>query len=337
MEKFIVSRDDSIYEAFPDIILLPSGKLICVFLECKHHADRSYSRVVYTVSSDRGRTWSKKFPLSEVDSGWNCPRISLLNDGRVVIICDKGAGEKDIKLRKLYMWYSDDEGKKWSEKIELPIPGFVPDKLKELKNGRWIIASQKYNEKNFLEQMVYISDDKGKKWIGPITCGSKEGLNLCEASILQLPDGELIAFMRENSFRGLDCFKSISYDNGETWEGVYPFPIPGCHRPVSGLLKSGYILITHRFCQGGKGWLGWWTQNFFATLIDIESALAKERNQAHTRIKPIDYDRSKFSDTGYSGWVQFPDGEIYIVNYIVDDAPNGHIRGYSLREEEFII
>ncbi|MCM8785012.1 MAG: glycoside hydrolase [Candidatus Omnitrophica bacterium] len=337
MDKFIVSRDDSIYEAFPDLVLLPSGKLICVFLECKHHSDRSYSRVVFTESLDRGRTWQQKKPLSEISSGWNCPRISFLKDGRVVIICDKGAGEKEIKKRKLYMWYSWDEGKSWSKEIELPIPGFVPDKLKEIKSDRWLIATQRYNEKKFLEQMLYISDNKGKKWEGPICIASKEGLNLCEGSILELPNGELVCFMRENSFIGLDCFKAISYDNGNTWEGPYPFPIPGCHRPVSGILKSGYILITHRFCQGGKGWLGWWTQNFFASLTDIESALAKERNQAHTRIKPIDYDRSKFSDTGYSGWVQFPDGEIYIVNYIVDDAPNGHIRGYSIREDEFII
>ena len=43
------------------------------------------------------------------------------------------------------------------------------------------------------------------------------------------------------------------------------------------------------------------------------------------------------SDTGYSGWVQFDDGEIYVVNYIVDDAPNGQIRGYALRLEEFTV
>jgi sialidase-1 len=43
------------------------------------------------------------------------------------------------------------------------------------------------------------------------------------------------------------------------------------------------------------------------------------------------------SDTGYSGWVQFPDGEIYVVNYIVDDAPKGQIRGYSLRKEDFLL
>ena len=52
----------------------------------------------------------------------------------------------------------------------------------------------------------------------------------------------------------------------------------------------------------------------------------------------MDYDRSPFADTGYSGWVNFPDGEIYIVNYIVDDAWNkAQIRGYSLRMEDFLL
>ena len=44
IQKYIVSRDDSIYEAFPDVALTPSGKLVCVFAECTHHADRSYTR-----------------------------------------------------------------------------------------------------------------------------------------------------------------------------------------------------------------------------------------------------------------------------------------------------
>ena len=53
---------------------------------------------------------------------------------------------------------------------------------------------------------------------------------------------------------------------------------------------------------------------------------------------PLDFDRSPKSDTGYSGWVQFPDGEIYIVNYIVDDAyDSAQIRGYSLRPEAFAL
>ena len=89
--------------------------------------------------------------------------------------------------------------------------------------------------------------------------------------------------------------------------------------------------------QGGKGLWGWWTQNFFAGLTDKESALAATRNECHTRILPIDFDRSPESDTGYSGWVQFDDGEIYIANYIMDDAPKAHIRGYSLHMSDFIL
>ena len=31
LQKFIVSKDDSIYEAWPDLVQTDSGKLICVF------------------------------------------------------------------------------------------------------------------------------------------------------------------------------------------------------------------------------------------------------------------------------------------------------------------
>jgi sialidase-1 len=166
--------------------------------------------------------------------------------------------------------------------------------------------------------------------------GRQEGLNLCEVSIL--PVGELlVAFHRENSGQGWDCFKTTSPDQGESWSTAVAFPLPGCHRPVAGLLRDGRILITHRFMQGGQGWVGWWTQNLFAALTDRESVLADTREDAHTRILPIDFDRSPESDTGYSGWVQFDDGEIYIVNYILDDAPKGQIRGYSLRLEDFVL
>lgn len=35
--------------------------------------------------------------------------------------------------------------------------------------------------------------------------------------------------------------------------------------------------------------------------------------------------------------VQFPDGEIYVVTYIVGDAPNGQIRGYAFEESDFVL
>jgi hypothetical protein len=341
IQKFIVSRDDSIYEAFPDVVLTEKGKLICVFAECKHHLDRSFTRIVRVESEDRGRNWTRKVPLSDETNGgpyWDCPRISRLKDNRLVVSVDQIAGP-DIDNSKIYLWYGDPEGIHWHGPIETPALGIVPDKICELSSGRWLLsAHQKSKTHGYLEQLLWYSDNSGIDWAGPITIASQSGLNLCEVSIISLKDGTLVAFMRENSNEGLDCHKAISKNDGQNWEGPFRVPIPGCHRPTAGILKSGKIMITHRFMQGGrKEWAGTWTQNFFATLTDEPSALASKRVDQWTRIMPIDFDRSPVSDLGYSGWVQFPDGEIYIVNYIVDDAPKAHIRGYSLYESDFML
>ena len=57
IEKFTISNDHTMYEAWPDIVLAPSGKLVCVFTECTHHKDRSYTRIMLTESTDDGRSW----------------------------------------------------------------------------------------------------------------------------------------------------------------------------------------------------------------------------------------------------------------------------------------
>lgn len=340
IEKFIVHRDTQWYEAWPDLVLLPDGTLLCTFMQCVHHGDRSHTALCLTRSSDRGRTWTPHDTLIEADGEgyWNCARISRLRDGRLVIVCDYIIGrETHTRQTSNHLWFSNDDGATWDGPHLTPAIGIVPDKLLELPTGRWLLAAQIYGTTGNLEQYVWLSDDQGTSWSAPILVAAQPGLNLCEVSILPLPDGTLVAYMRENSFLGWDAYKAISEDSGESWHGPYQVPLPGCHRPVAGLLQSGKIMITHRFLQGGKGWVGTWTQNFFAALTDVDSAKATARAEQWTRIMPIDFDRSPHSDLGYSGWVQFPDGEIYIVNYIVDDWPRGQIRGYRLRESEFLL
>ncbi|MDD6214710.1 MAG: sialidase family protein, partial [Firmicutes bacterium] len=328
------------YEAWPDIIKTKSGKLICIFAECEHHKKRYDTRLAMCESTDKGRSWSGKRYLNEPfkdNSFYNNPRLTRLHDDSIVILCDR-VFEHEDKAARVYMWKGDEEGNVFSEPIETPAEGIVPDKLLELECGRWIISAHfKNNETKKSEQYLWYSDDKGKSWSNKIVVGADKRYNLCEASILPIENKTLVAFMRENSGMGYDCMKSISYDNGETWNGVYNVPIPGCHRPVSGKLINNKIMITHRYMQGGKGWLGNWTQNVFAAFTDIESALASERKEQSVRIFPLDFDRSPKSDLGYTGWVQFDDGEIYVVSYIVDDAPKAHIRGYSFRMEDVIL
>ncbi len=346
MQKYTISRDDSIYQAWPDLVLTSSGRLVCVFSECTHHGDRSYTRVMYCISDDRGRSWSEKKALTEGTSGldfyYNCARISNLSDGRLAVVVDRiyGIGEstKNPEKMRVVMFFSDDDAESWSEVVETPVRGIVPDKLVELDSGRWLIGSHyKVDGYDNLVQFLRYSDDKGESWSEAVVVGRQEGLDLCEVSIMQVEGDTLVALMRENSFTGLDCYKAISHDAGASWSELIKFPLPGCHRPVCGKLADGRYMVTFRFLQGGRGWLGGWTQNFMGAFTDKESLLALRRKDATSRIFPIDYDRSSKSDLGYSGWVQFADGEIYVVNYIVDDAPKAQIRGYSFRPEEFYI
>lgn len=349
IQKFRVSRDDSIYEAWPDVTLTHTGKLICVFSECTHHKDRSYTRIVCCESTDRGRTWSEKSPVTAATQGlpyWNCARIQTLADGRILVMVDKVHLKGEAGAVN-YMIFSDDDGITWSEPMLTPATGIVPDRLLELENGRWIISThQRNSETGNLAQHLWYSDDRGTSWSGPVTVADQSGLNFCEVSILPVGTN-LVAFLRENSGLGRPCYKTISHDYGETWSEPIPFPLPGCHRPVAGYLRDGSIFITYRFTQGGgrrhtvvdgqKTWGPPW-QNFFGAVTDTDSALASSYKDAWTRIIPIDFDRSLYTnDLGYSGWVQFDDGEIYIVNYVMDDSPKCQIRGYSLRLEDFMI
>lgn len=347
LNRYIVSREDQVYEAFPALAMTVDEHLVCVFLESVTHGDRSRTRIVYMKSKDRGRTWGEKrcltesFPeSSEFD---DCPSIKRLKDGRLVILTSKiprnePVGSGTHRHSRILMYIGDSKGEQWSEPIETAVRGIVPDTLAELPNGRWLVSvHSKSLEHGYLEQLLWYTDDQGKSWSGPVTVASKEGLHLCEGSILPLADGTLVAYLRENSDLGYGAHKAISRDQGMTWEGPFEAPIPACHRPVARMLQSGNILITYRLAQAGKGWLGNWTQNAFACMTDVESALAEKRNDQWSRLYPFDYDRSPFSDLGYTGWVQFSDGEIYIVNYIVDDAPKAHIRGYSLQEEDLLL
>ncbi|MFA6716191.1 MAG: sialidase family protein [Victivallales bacterium] len=339
MEKFVVSRDDNIYEAWPDLTMARDGRLICIFMECVHHRDRSYTRIMLTDSIDNGSSWSPKRPFSESTEGrnyyYNCPRISTLKGGRLAITVDRFYHENN-GFYPNYLYFSDDNGVSWSDAVEIPVQGIVPDKLLELSNGRWIIAAHYPDPASGkLVQRCWYSDNQGGDWNGPVIIGKSDELNLCEASILPLGD-KLVAFMRENSGKGYDCVKAISDDCGETWGELIKFPVQGCHRPVALQLKSGEILIAHRY-KSGKGGAGSGAHNFFIALCDAESALAGTRNEASVRILPVDYDRSPVSDIGYSGMVQLADGEIYIVNYIVDDAPKAQIRGYRLKMEDFLL
>jgi sialidase-1 len=278
-----------------------------------------------------------------------------LRDGRLLALCDvlpvPPDESCDLTNARVVFWWSDDEGSTWSEPVETPIFGIVPDKLVELPSGAWLVATQvhmvgdQFDYEGKLTQIVHRSEDGGKTWQGPIIIGQDDRYNLCEGSILALPDGELVCYMRENSGLGLPAFKAFSNDEGCTWAGVYRTPMDGCHRPVSGLLPSGKVLVTYRYQPGGKRFhlpsadmskaVSYWARNTFAYLETVESAKSRELSGQGGIIRPIDHDHSPRSDSGYTGWVVLRNSRIFCVNYIVDNAPMAQIRGYWFDESDF--
>ena len=342
LKQYTVSRDDSVYECFPDVVKTKSGKLICVFRESTHHGDLNGSRLVYTESTDGGKTWGEKHALTprmDASFAYNCPRISELPSGELIIICDvlnRIVDEDLLENCEQHIFRSLDDGKTWSAPEALPFKGIVPDKYQVLSNGRHIFGIHRRDpETRKLTQYAYYSDDGGKTWSEAVIA-SDNRYELCEVSIVEI-NGVLVAFMRENSGLGYSCKKAFSYDFGATWEGVYDTNIDCCHRPVVAKCENGMYLMTYRYMQGGKGWLGHWTQNLFGAFFNERTALAKERKEQSVRIFPISFDRSAKSDMGYSGWVELEKDRFYVVNYLLDDAPKAQIKGYEFEMNDVII
>ncbi len=343
LKQYTVSRDDSVYECFPDMVKTKSGKLICVFRESTHHGDLNGSRLVYKESTDGGKTWSEKYtltPRADASFAYNCPRISCLPSGELVIICDildRTVDEDRLVNCEQHIFRSFDDGKTWSAPEVLPFKGIVPDKYQVLSNGRHIFGIHRRDpETKKLTQYAYYSDDHGKTWTETVVA-CDERYELCEVSIVEIKNGTLVAFMRENSGLGYSCKKAISKDFGATWEGIYDTNIDCCHRPVVARCENGMYLMTYRYMQGGKGWHGHWTQNLFGAFFNERTALAKERKEQSIRIFPISYDRSAKSDMGYSGWVELETDHFYVVNYLLDDAPKAQIKGYAFEMNDVII
>ena len=283
IQKFVVSRDESIYEAWPDLIKTKNGKLLCVFTECKHHTCRDNSRVVLVESTDRGRSWSEKRPVSEMSNSdffFDNARLSQLSDGRLAIICNRHGSETEGGAVQ-YVWFSEDEGKSWGEPTVLPFCGIVPDRFRELKSGRYIVVAHYVSpETGKSEEYLWYSDDKGKSWSDRVTVAADPRYNLCEAGIVECEDGTLVAFMRENSFEAYDVFKAISRDGGESWEGVYRTPLNSGHRPTPGFLNDGRVMITYRYVTTytpNPGSVSLGLHNTFLSILKAEELTRTER------------------------------------------------------------
>ncbi len=247
----VIDRRPDQYIAFPDVCMTGDGKLLAVYRESdKHVAERSM--LLLRESADLGQTWS---PIRILDSRQgHCPRITRLSDGALVIAEDMNNA----------LYWSYDQGKTYSAR---PVAGAtlsIPDRFIELDANTFLTTCHVARGTHRLpkmgqprtEQMIYLTANRGATFSHLTILAADPVLTLCEASMVRLPDGRILAIMRENGLVYEPMYACLSADDGKTWTTPAPTPLLG-HRPCIGVTTGDELLVTYRSVSPDGGTVAW--------------------------------------------------------------------------------
>ena len=237
--------DGSAAFRIPGLLTTARGTLLAVYdvrynnsKDLQEHIDIGLSRSV-----DGGRTWQRmRLPLCfgchdglpAAQNGAGDPAIlydPVTHRAWVVAAWCHGMGNRMAwhssksgmephVTGQLVMAYSDDDGKTWSEPINVtrqvkrPEWNFLlqgPGRGIAMKNGTIVFAAQYIDAERMPHACILYSDDHGRNW--RLHEGARS--NTTEAQVAELPSGDLMLNMRDN--RGGSRAVSVTSDMGRTW------------------------------------------------------------------------------------------------------------------------
>ncbi len=261
---FTVWRSPKRFTKNPDIVSLPSGRLLLIYSDTDGHWAQESEILTLLKSDDGGLSWQKHCEVAAArqpdDERLVTPRLSRLRDGRLVVICDHddyGHFHED-QWSGNWAWWSSDDGDSWSAHQVTGIMGFEPDRIIDLPDGSLGVASHvmRRTSQEFAE-ILSVSTDGGQSWTERATIAHDGYHRLCEGALVLLDEGrQLACVMRENHSAGIPCFVAFSNDCGHTWSEPQTLPF-ALHRPYAKQLSDGRVLVTGRHVSGGVGTYGW--------------------------------------------------------------------------------
>ena len=250
----------------PAIVATKSGTLLA-FAEARRDGvgDAGNIDLVVRRSEDGGKSWGKMQVVW--DDGGNCcgnpSPVVLRRSGRVVLLMTWNRGEDSENAillrtandsRRVYVVYSDDEGRSWSTPEEITASAKLPswtwyatgpchaiELWRNPHRGRIIVPCDhaEYNGRgsDYNAHLIY-SDDGGASWhIGGVMQGGNE------STVVERKDGSLMLNSRWQVGRNRFArHYAISTDGGETLGEVVrdeQLPEPVCQGAIIGYSAKG--------------------------------------------------------------------------------------------------
>jgi len=262
-KTFEVWRSPGRFTKNPDLVQLPSGRLMFVYADDDAHWAQESEILTLVASDDLGKTWYKFKEVAKAvqpeDERLVTPRLSCLSDGRLVVLCDHDDFEHfhEEQTSGNWAWWSDDGGETWSDHEVTGIEGFEPDRIVELPDGTLGAGSHlMLSESQAYADILSVSEDGGVTWKRRSIIAHDGYHFFCEGAIVMLGGNKLACVLRENHSSGIPSFVAFSEDCGHTWSEpqMCPFAI---HRPYAKQLADGRVLVTGRHVNGGLGSYAW--------------------------------------------------------------------------------
>ena len=297
------------YEAFPDVVRLKNGDLICVLYAGYGHVSLPNEqlpkggRVCAVRSTDEGETWSEAWVVYDDDDDNRDPHIAQLSDGTLVCTFfslypkDDHWGFRGTKLARSF-----DDGKTWETEATM-VSGTYPCSapVREQPDGSLVLGLYTETPEGACGA-VAISEDKGLTWSDPIDIDRNSGhRHDAETDTVRLKNGDLLAVMRPCM-----CY-AISKDGGRTWSKSQEIGFPG-HAAYFLRHSSGTLLVAHRLPG---------------------TALHYTSDEGETWHGPVAIDTV---GGAYPGMCELPDGRVFCVYY--EEGAGSSIRGKWLEVSE---
>ncbi|MCY3945819.1 MAG: sialidase family protein [Anaerolineaceae bacterium] len=262
---FEIWRNPGRFTKNPDLISLPSGRLMLIYADTDAHWSMKNQVLTLLASDDDGRTWFKYREIDEADLTRGderlvTPRLSILKDGRLVVICDH---DDDGHFHEEqppgnWLYWSEDQGDTWRAQRENGIGGFEPDRILDLPDGSLgVVSHLMRGEYQEFAEVLWVSTDGGATWKERATVACDGYHRFCEGAIVLLHGGRRLAcVLRENHSGGIPSFVTFSDDNGHNWSAPQKLPF-ALHRPYAKQLADGRVLVSGRNVNGGLGTYAW--------------------------------------------------------------------------------